>query len=298
MKIFVNNEQVDITWQDEKNLGDAYLGVQSWLQESGLAVQAVIADGNHMSLGEFETWETTPIEAIGELKITAVHPLVLEQQQLVVLLEYFDLLTTALEQCLEENTLRAEIEEILHEIPPILNGLRHLLGDNGTMAEYIEEILVRWDYPSSAKISEIPQVLSGIELARQILTSRIQEYQNPLNESLLTLSALGAMQPRLAQVSLQFREGNITEAQNTIHKLIDLLSKLARTLRLTTLLNLQSEQSSVNYAELEKAGNELNGLLDELAEGIENQDMILLGDLLEYELPEHFEKLSTLIREV
>jgi hypothetical protein len=54
----------------------------------------------------------------------------------------------------------------------------------------------------------------------------------------------------------------------------------------------------VNYAELEKAGNELNGLLDELAEGIENQDMILLGDLLEYELPEHFEKLSTLIREV
>ncbi|KGE73569.1 hypothetical protein [Spirochaeta lutea] len=295
MKVFINDEQVDITWQDEKNLGDAYLGVQQWLQDSGLAVQSVSADGDHKSLGEFDQWEHIPMDEIEELRITALHPLILEQQQLVVVLEYFDLLSAALEQSVEENALRKELGEILQEWPHVLSGLRHLLGETSDIPGFLQDQMADW-IGGNRDVSGIPELLSRLTLVHQVVTTRIQEYQNPLNESVSTLSVLQELQPQLAKVSHQYREGHPEEAQNTMYRLIDLLSKLARTLRLATIISLQTEEGTIDHDELDAAGNQLNSLLDELAEGIENQDLILLGDILEYELPEQFERLSSLLQ--
>lgn len=291
MTVLLNNEPIDITLQDEKTLGDLLIGITHWLDENGLYLLGFSVDGNEQNLEESDNWKDIQLSDTSEINIWANHPVLMQKNQLELLVEYFDLLeSTILEHNKTKEDLIEGTKEVLEQIPLVLKSLAPIFPEEQSLPRMLLTELSQ----SLPKGKTNPDLITNFNKVKLLLQERIREYTSPRIELLTTMEILQRLQEPLSMVSTQLQQGETDLALHSIQTLVEIIHKLARCMDIFTR---HPEYNHELGNALQERGNKLNQLLEELVTGMEQQDIVLMGDILEYELSDIFKEIEILLSE-
>jgi hypothetical protein len=291
MNVLLNNEPIEITLQDEKTIGDLLIGLTHWLDENGLFLLGFSIDGSEQDLDKSEKWKDVNITDISEINIWANHPVLMQKNQLELLTEYFTLLeTTIFKHNHSKDDLIQGTKEVLDQIPLVLTSLEPIFPEEQAIPRaFLKEL------SQSLKIGVIKNDWTRqFNTVKLLLQERIREYTSPRTELLTTMEILQRMQEPLSMVSTQLQHGETDLALHAIQTLVEIIHKLARCMDIFTR---HPEYTQDLGNALQEKGNKLNQLLEELVTGMEQQDIVLMGDILEYELSDIFKEIEDLLSE-
>lgn len=289
----VNDEQVDFTLEDESTLGDVVQAVQSWLADSPLVIDELSANGESLVIEDQPRWESRPIGDIAVLSVTAKTREEVLLETIQTIQEYLLLFREALKQKDAE-----VLQDIVHEYPAIEASLARILSDvytqsaegklgdqaapNSPSQDRLSSLIRR----TSLSSGELPDEASSrelsvtIEMVQKVLAGRGRELTDPNGELRATLTALSAARDGLTDVPVLLQTGKDGEAMQHIIRFSELVSKLLRV----------APRSEAEAIEGSKIG-ELNAALQELIEAFKQEDTVLIGDIVEYELAERVDTL-------
>jgi len=288
MRVLLNHEPIDITLQDEKTLGDLLIGITHWLDENGLFLLGFSIDGKEQKLDESDSWKDIDLHEISEINIWANHPVLMQKNQLELLSEYFSLLETTIRDNTEEKQLIQTTQEILDQIPLVMKSLDPIFPEEGSLPKTFLQDLAQ-KLPKGEMNPDWNRLFNTVKL---LLQERIREYSSPRVELLTTMEILQRLQEPLSMVSTQLQNGETDLALYSIQTLVEIIHKLARCMDIFTR---HPEYTTELGNSLQEKGNRLNQLLEELVTGMEQQDIVLMGDILEYELNDIFKEIEILL---
>jgi hypothetical protein len=273
VELLVNSQPVELTLEDEKTLGEVISGVRDWLAQSRLFVTDIHVDDREIPLEVPEDWDATDLEGVDQIKIEA-HP----QWQVDLAL-----LDTAVEDLgLAEQKSALEPEERSRVLETV-RFLQHL--DLGIIKDRLED--------------KRPLGKGDITAAATILRSRRQEIADPWREALATAPLIEEMLPQVEEVAVLLQTGREREAMTTLIRFVELVSRMLRLLGHLTYSadHDPSDMQSTEGASLQEVTGKLNVTLNELVDAFSNQDSVLIGDLLEYEVVAQVRELLSFLPE-
>lgn len=273
MELLVNSQPVELTLEDESTLGEVISGVRSWLAESRLFVTDIHVDEHEVPLEVPNSWEEQDLEQVGEIRIEA-HP------QWQVDLALLDTAVEDLREAESDPSLGPTVQKRLLET---VRFLRHL--DLGMVEDRLGQ--------------NRPLGPEDVAAAGTILRSRRQEIADPWREAMATAPLIEEMLPQVEEVAVLLQTGRDGEAMNILIRFIELVSRL---LRLFGHLTYSAEHDpggkiSAEGSSLEEVTGKLNTTLRELVDAFSNQDSVLIGDLLEYEVTGQVRELLSFLQE-
>lgn len=280
MEILINDMPISFELEDEGTAGEVMDGLSQWLGSNGHTINEVLLDGKPVD--EISQWRIRNIAAIARLEIRAASMHQQEIDQLETIINYTDLLR----RVAQEGTLQ-QLSSVLDELPHISQAIQRLVPDlEGLLAEsaaaaaessFSEEYRERL----SKRAGEVTQVL------RQ----RQQELLEPEHELRGTVTALQQILPSFEEIPTQLQSGREREALEMVVRFTELTRRLLRILPMASTARPELSQIQVDSSSLAEGVNELNQLFLELEDAFSNNDMILIGDVMEYEM---LPKLTTL----
>lgn len=273
MELLVNSQPVELTLEDERTLGEVISGVRNWLAESRLFVTDIHVDDQEVPLELPHPWEDQGVDEVGRINIEA-HP------QWQVDLALLDTAVEELRAAESETLLNPEAQGRLLET---VRFLRHL--DLGMVEDRLTH--------------NKPLGPEDIAAAGTILRSRRQEIADPWREAIGTAELIDKMLPEVEEVAVLLQSGRDNEAMTILIRFVERVSRL---LRLFGHLTYTTEHDpggkiSSEGASLEDVTEKLNQTLRELVDAFTNQDSVLIGDLLEYEITGQVRELLSFLQE-
>jgi hypothetical protein len=250
MRITINGEAADIKLEQERTLGDLLSGVELWLEKNGFSLSAVNIDGAMTDSADLTTIASRELSEIGCIDFGASSWSELMDQaldQTSAFLRDFQAMPFA------ERDQAAKIWTV--------SAAAGLLKERDRLlyAEVVGHLVGRG--------------LSAAELDTH-LDERLRELREPaavLRSMEPDLSAIGG---RMEDVPLDFQTGKDGRASETLRLFTYALEKL---LRIVPHLAVEDDPLLTLLADLSIA-------LKELLAAYEAKDLVLVGDLAEYEL--------------
>jgi methyl-accepting chemotaxis protein len=266
VEILINGVPISFQLEREENAGDIVAGLESWLAAGGHAVQEVRIDGEIVASADDatsssptpEAWRDQEVARITSVEIVATsrYQEIIDQQETVI--NYCDLLRRVAGEGSDE-----QLVAIREELPHIEEGLSRIVPD---LAGVI-----------SAVGSDRDKLARRAGEISTILQQRQREYLDPVRELRQTIAALQQILPAFEQIPVQLQSGQEREALEMVAGFAELTGRLLRIVPIAA--TIRPEVPSPESAE-----SSLNGLLRELEGALESRDMVLVGDLMEYEL--------------
>lgn len=273
MEIQINNEPVDFTLENEKNLKDIVDYLETWLSEAGFVIVAMEKDDLPIGLEASGEMLATPLEKIKKLSLQARPVEELFIEHLSTVYQFFSMF----QRSIEKNN-HSFSKELLKEYPYIKNTLslylkKDSLWDGG---DTLEELLTKNSDPEKNQlINYLDTLIAGI-------LERIKEAAEPESEIRKVSKALQTLVPEISNVSILLQSGKDKQAMAILMNFMDAMDKLLRLIPFIKRRN--PELFSEGGGELTGIIKDLNSFLNEIAEAFSVQDTVLIGDLLEYEV--------------
>ena len=298
MDIYINNEKIDFSLENEKYLYEVVSGLKAWAEQDGFQLQHISYDDNEYSF-DSEDSANTPVESVSVLKVTAKSRFEVHQDNLQLLNQFVSLFLKSLESgniklirdlCSEAPAVTPLIAAFLEEpqnaegtvSASLLNNIKSLDPENINAAD--------------PHYSQLLQQLTGLKI---IINERISELGDPVGELSKTVKALKTTGEELNDISVLLQTGKDREALGSVIKFSELNQK---TLRLYPILKnegfIDIEQLQIEEMSFSGFYNDFNEILNELLEAFTANDSVLIGDLLEYEVAPRLEKLIAVLENV
>ncbi|MDR2516781.1 MAG: hypothetical protein LBC88_05300 [Spirochaetaceae bacterium] len=264
LNISINGKTADITLEAEKTIGEVLSGIDSWLQNSGFRLNGLEIDGEKIDS------HAVPLVFGRELAgIRALNIQVCAGSELAL-----DALTDA---------------------AALLSAFGEALKTGGR--EEAEKIAALWESGAAASFLsvEFPELYRDLGAAftdaaarsgavKGIVEERIREIARPLEEAERLEALVNSVAARLEELPLDIQTGKDSRAAETV----TLFSAAAEKLfRLYHILKIQGEDFSslmVEGAPLAAFLEEFSGAVNEMLRAYQGRDLVLVGDLAEYEL--------------
>jgi hypothetical protein len=294
VEIRINGEAIQFTIETERTIGDVIRSVEAWLKASGFCVTGIKRDNADITAGGDS--DSFPLSRVSLLDFTAKPFLDIQYEQLSTIYQYLTLLKRAIEQ---EN--RGLVVECMREFSPVYDGLRTVLGEQEGETSSNAAQLKRYaeEYNLYDQEYERPgdSFFGFIESLADIISGRMNEIMQPLDELRKVAAALKDLIPRIADVSILLQTGKDGEAMGSILRFIELTEKLVR---LYQYINLR-EENAVQTIEMggERFSDfckDFNGIFTDITQALSAKDSILIGDLFEYEVAPRIEKLLSFLK--
>jgi hypothetical protein len=290
MRILINNEQIDYSLEGERNLGDILKELQNWLQKSGMTIDSFDINGEKTVPDEKGSWQDMNLSAIEELNIEAKLNREVEVEKLSAAYTVFQDLKDGIEKEGQSKIINAsqtvlDTDSIPHAV------MVEIAGKEG--AESAAKIISGTGL-SDGKIpegEEKQKALTFIDNMCTILLGRLKELTAPKQEASASAGLLKGMVPQLNEISVLLQTGKDEEAMNLIIKFSELTQKL---LRLFPYLqqDLEGVQNTQGKS-FSYFAKDLNEKLNEVLQAFHDQDSVLIGDLMEYEITPCIDELVT-----
>jgi len=271
MIITINGENIDYTLEQETTVGDAFAGVSSWLEKSGMVVGGIRIDGSAVLLSDAD-WRDRSIADVESLDLEALSLRESRVLQLETARDFFLLLKNA-----ADAGDRESLGELSSGYPDLRRILPYLVADGPHSAVLAETdaALERVGFPldSDAPLDDADALASEAARLAGILEARRREAANPEDEARRSAESLAKTAPTLDDVAVNLQTGRDKQAMETIITLADELQVLMRSLGWCG-----------GGPDIGAIADDLNGILQELEEALKAGDTVLIGDLLEYEI--------------
>ena len=284
MKIFINLDEIDFTFENEKTLGDIYNSIESWLTPQGFSITEMNLSEKEYFITDKEEWENIPFTGREEIHFTALTLPQLKAQNLKTLYEY----TLMFQKSLKEGNL-VLLNELLNEYQYIEGSFEILLDDsNNTIKNHMQNLLSTNGFLPDGDRTEqnVKNILEGFIMLGAVIQGRIEELEDPAKAGNETYDTIQSLLPQMEEVSLMLQTGKDKQAMEIIIRFSELFQKLLRIY--TNIPEEQIEQKQRNI--IKKDISEMSKVLKELAEAFSNEDSVLLGDLMEYEIMPRMEE--------
>ena len=195
---------------------------------------------------------------------------------MLTLIEYLELLGRAL-----KSTDAVSLRDVLGEYGYVASTLERILRTTGQSREILAPIetvaasLMDNTTGEAAPSDEDLALLKAdagksVDAVLSNVQSRLSEVLRPEEELRVTAGMLSRTLPEVAEVAILLQQGRDEEAMQRIVRFTELAGKYIR---------LRGDD------EIE----DLHGPLNELVDALDNNDTVLIGDLLEYEVAPRFE---------
>lgn len=284
MEIRINDETIDFTLEREKALGEVVDGIQEWLAINGFTLTRIRKDSTILELGSRLEWQNDPVEEIGSLEFTALHPTDLALDKLTAAIQYLDLLRQegSPDSPVVADLLKGidDVSEMIDDVVPSQESgtvtfgrqFEKLAQDTGILSGEI----------STEGFANFVSYISELIL---ILNSRVRELTDPAAELRSLAPILKETLSDIGNVAVLLQTGKDSEAMRQLIRFIEIVQKLLR------LVHTMGEQALLDLGIFEIDGahvadytGRLNEFLRELSGAMETGDTVLVGDLLEYEI--------------
>jgi len=308
MQLLINDHPVDFTIEKESTVKDVMSSIHNWASQRSLIFSGAIVDG---VLYQPDTAPETPIHDIKNINcyVQSVGDVVIDSIK-----EGIAYCSRA-EQYLKgkENLAQltdnefAQLHYGIEWIVSVLQSVLHMLGleredvrfKDMTVQQYIESIKslqhMIGDNKANSDINKINELFHDVTtLFRVLLCSDalknliMQSVDSPdvLFQTMLDLKAMVSQQvDNLEAIAGMYQKGKDNEALEIIHTLVDFLYLYMRTCyQVSPVFGINLADIEFNNQSLEDLNIRLQDMLSEIVAIMENNDIVSLSDILEYEL--------------
>lgn len=284
MTLTINKQLIDFTLEHETTLKEVISNVDAWLSNEQLIIEKLFINGDDYSKKSLEI-SLDGVEAI-EIETLSFHELNINN--ITWIKYFFERLISAIESWNTTilNQVKSESSFILNHISTILSE------DNKTpdtlYSGKLSELFITYDYfhcnESIVHKDEVLQLCNNITL---LLNERLNEYQSVEQELKAGIEVLNMMSEDLESVSIYIQSGKNSEAAQIMNKFTSAFNKVLRIINFNIKNPIFADNSNI-----QEFVDGLDDILHELVEGFESQDTVLIGDILEFELPPRIESLN------
>ena len=267
MEILLNSKPADIILNTEKTLGDVLSGIELWISSTGNRISKIYADGKEISGQDLEKafdWEIKNITKL-EIYVSLWRDLAIEA------------LETLLASCTAwEDTPFDERKQIVSawvESP----AARFLTTDIGDLSQL-------------AGLFFSGEGLSAGDLTI-LIEERLRELKDPNRELGNAEVLVKTISERMEELPLDMQTGKDQRAAETILLFSRIAEKLFRVFFIFKSEGLSMDDFTIDDLPAATFISEFNAALLELSAAYENQDIVLAGDVAEYELAPRISKL-------
>lgn len=294
MKIYINNQEVDYTLENEKTIQDVITSLEKWLNQSQLLIFKLEIDGKSYIYNDIAQNKDLQIDTIKTLKVDAKHIQEVFFIRLNNLIQYFNELSTSIEKAEYKN-----IEKILSQYKLMCSELSDLLRLKTAESAGIEINMLNKVFAgttggmikswSAENKQEALKIISQIKTKLVLLKNEIENPLITLNE---IIQKLIESKKDISQVSILLQTGKDREAMLAIVNFSELTQSL---LRIFTNVHIAKILSNIQFKKksFKEFYSDFNKNLNELITAFERKDFVLIGDLLEYEIAPSIEEIIT-----
>jgi hypothetical protein len=295
LELFINGEKIDYTLEKEKNLGDLYVSLVTLFQKEGCYMSEFMVDGQDM-YPDKPGWQEKKIDTAGRIEVVSLGSSELRVSHLSTVLNYFRMVLSAVDKSDVKGAsdLLSEYPWVIKNLPAVLDSVNGELITNRINELMMDSGLLAGKMPDPDSSEMFVEEMTNFS---RLLEGRIREIEDPRKEGANTIQAIQFLLPQAEEVSLLLQTGKDREAMNLIIQLVELLQKIIRIFR-------SLERHGIRSDSFSHFAPELVGILGELEDAFRNEDSVLIGDLVEYELvprlkksPEFFNDLKEVARD-
>ncbi|MBN2040882.1 MAG: hypothetical protein JW864_12635 [Spirochaetes bacterium] len=326
MEIQINDYPVDFELTEEQTISDVINSISEWTQERDLIfTEAGINDHNY-------TIDNLPNIALDEIKTLNCH--VQSKSNLIISsinagIEYCNKVQEFLEKSLiSEASVLPEVDNIKSGIDwlmEVLGKVQQLLGidfneilfTDNSVQYYIDRIttfgnglnllngknsLNEFFEKEKSIFADLAGIFKMLLMSEDIKLLVIQSIDSPdvLVRSLYEIkSEIPSQVKNLENISISYQTGKDDIAAEKLNDFIDFVFQFSRTsYQIVPVFGIDPDEIKIDDLSFNEKNNELQDLLKEIIEVMENDDIISLSDILEYEMKPSFEKLDEYIDSV
>ena len=273
MEISINNKPADIVLENEKNMGDLLTGFEQWLEGTGSRLSGLCIDGMDISAAGISEIFELKLDNIKTLDIRISFIDELSMEALAELKEYCNMYA---DSSFEE---RARLQKKWE--------------DSAAKAFLAEEIKDVHDLSCLSFTGQgiLPENLSSIA------EERYRELANPNEEINNTEKTLLEIINRMEELPLDIQTGKDSRASESVQLFSGMGEKLFRILFIFRKRGLAFDSFMVDGMPVIDFLDDFGAALKELTTAYINQDLVLIGDLAEYELAPRLLKLFTALKD-
>ena len=286
MTITIDKIPIDFTLENESKLLTIIDHIKIWLEESQLIIEKLYINNKDFSNSDLNV----DLADINRIDIETLSFRDLNINNLTWILYFFERVLSAINHWDIKilNEVKSEASFILSNLPTILS-LDHKVPVH-IYSENLLELFTSYNYfQCKESIVDKDNVSRQFSDIIELISERLREFNNPKEELSASIKALVLLKDDMESVSLYLQSGKTNEATIIMTKLINLLQKILR------ILDFNMKDSSITGGKnIIEFTNELNDILTELVEGYESQDIVLIGDILEYELSPRIDDLNNI----
>ena len=287
MEIVINNEKIDYTLENETNLNEIIRGVECWLKGSHLIITSIMMEERELTDEPEESWINTPLSDVAKLTITAKLLKEIQLSSMETVIEFLGLFLKSL-----DSRDRAQLEEVLRGCPDMLQSLRTLFKP-GPLLPVNPEITELGTLLAGSDAETVLSWPEGIREKALLLLQRLrasvqdlmEELSNPLGALQKAAVELKVTTSDIESVSVLLQTGQDKKAMDSIIRFADLSQKTIRALsnmEEASLIGL--DKLRIDDKTAKDFFKDFNRVLQELVEAFDGNDIVLIGDILEYEI--------------
>jgi hypothetical protein len=313
MKIYVNDQELDSKLETEKTLGEVYLQIKNWAESQGKFLIQCLRDGSEAEPSELQS---IPITDSTRLDFYIGENLDILVATLLELDRYIDVIGSTLfgrdSLTDRENT---DLKDGIVWIVEVLEAAKNLLKldykqirpirEGRNVNEVIQNIqLISTTLTNLTEIEIFLDNLRDLKLFIMNLinkTSALTIDVNTLKEVIHAYSEnMDVLKKEFIRVNENFQSGKDALAGELLVHSSGRLQVL-----LNSLASMQTKFPETNFNSIEVADKPLNeiieklkNILEQVANSLDANDIVMAGDLLEYELPDYLDSLVPYLKEI
>jgi len=283
VNIRVNDVPISFELENERTAGEVYDGIVAWLTSAGHRLEAVRL--NQEPITDLDgPWRTTAVTEVADLDITAISFREKQVNDFETIIHYLELL----QRVLRDGTAEQR-RAVLEELAPVERGIAANAPD---LAGLLSE-------PLAADLADEGVRRTAMRRAGELaalIERRQRELLDPEHEMGSTLGALDSILPAFEELPGEIQGGDRRRAMEVVAQFSELVSRELRILPILMELRPELRNETVDGATIHESIPPLNELFRELEGAFTNEDYVLIGDLLEYEMLPRFTSLHRALR--
>lgn len=322
MRILMNHQEIDFSLENEKKAGDVIESLKKWSSERGLVfIHAIIDDQpcNLDAIPDVTIEEVSTINCIIQSKSDIVFSSADEA------MDYCDRIVDFIADALQDGVEEIDKDNLENLISgtewltDVMTYIVHLLGIDPktwkfrdmTLEHFLAELKVavkelsakpEWErakpvlrdkgYLFSWAKSILKMFIGSDEMKKLVVESI--DSPDILVESLDKITAELPLQlENLEGIAVSFQEGKDSVASENLGRFIDFLYRYTRICyQVVPVFGIDPSTIVIDEFSLEEKNRELQEELEEILEIMENDDIVSLTDLLEYEMKESLQEIE------
>ena len=315
MQVSINGHEIDFALEAEKNASDVISSINAWANERGLILCNVSADGVNIDIDSTLSIDTINkiefnIQSRADLVIDTLNEVGAYCDKILRFIANDKIKTTSsddlsggLDWLVDVFShvfllLQTDCDKINYLGKPISHYLKNLKEIAvSTREKGNVEFVTKTDLFNDIK--KISKIILTCDNMRDLISKSIDS-PDTLISAIESIKADAPTQiSLLEEISALYQSGKDADASEKLQQFVDFIYGYIRlSYQIKPIFNLNLDDIIVSSESMQSINDNINTLLNEVATVLENNDIISLSDLLEYELMPQIEKIPLVIEEL